>query len=116
MVDMTVEVCRALRARHLDPQYAYPQEWRTVPVVAYWESSNIEKQHADDRELTSIIRYNIDIWAKTPEDTHSISVLADLAMQGLGFRRVACYDLFESDIGTALHHRNMVYETVAVNT
>ena len=108
MIDFGASVLAALTAAGLSPQYAYPQDWQTAPVVSYWESRNVENEHADDNELTSSVQYTIDIWAKTPETTHAASAIANTAMQGLGFHRTACYDLFETE--AMLHHRSMAFD------
>ena len=115
MIDLTQQVRQALEEKGLTPFYAYPQAWETVPVVAFWESGNTENEHADDAELTSRIEYNLDIWAETPEEAHAISHTANAAMQGLGFIRMGCYDLFEGEIGTQLYHRNMTYQMTTKN-
>ena len=113
MIDLTQQVRQALEEKGLTPFYAYPQAWETVPVVAFWESGNTENEHADDAELTSRIEYNLDIWAETPEETHAISAAINTQMQAISFRRTGCYDLYEGEVGTGLHHRNMVFETTA---
>jgi hypothetical protein len=113
MVDLSASVKAAIEAAGYTPEYAYPQAWNTVPVISFWESQNNELDHADDAELLSTVQFNIDIWAETPEETHAISAAINTQMQAISFRRTGCYDLYEGEVGTGLHHRNMVFETTA---
>lgn len=115
MKDMCSDVLSALKSEGLNPQYAYPQAWNTAPVIAFWESGNSEEEHADDAELTSVIEITVDIWAETPEETHAKGHLVNRAMQGLGFIRIGCYDLYEGEIGTGLHHRSMTFSQTIPN-
>lgn len=110
MTDLTRQVLIALRTAGLDPQYAYPQAWNKQPVTAFYESGNYETERADDAELASTIEFTIDIWANTPEATHEAGRTANTAMQGLGFVRTGCVDLYEAEIGTAMHHRSMTFQ------
>ena len=109
MIDKTAAVRAALEmnAGGATVSYAYPQVWVKPPVISYFETDNSETERADDEEALSNIAYTVDIWARTPEETHALGAQMNRAMQGIGFTREGCNDLIEQYDAGVLHHRTM---------
>ncbi|MDD4292166.1 MAG: hypothetical protein PHX51_08060 [Clostridia bacterium] len=109
MRDMAGDIKTALRAAQgsIPVYYAYPQKFTSLPVVSFYELSNSVGSAADDDELMSNISFSVDIWAKTPEETHRIGASVNSAMATLGFVRDGSYDLYEDAGAAGIYHRNM---------
>lgn len=86
---------------------SYPQSFSNKPAVQYSEEENSVNEWTDDKEVSSYIRYRIDIW-----DTQSTSQLAvdiDCIMATLGFKRTSCSDVPDP---SGLKHKQMRYEAI----
>lgn len=89
--------------------YFHPQSWARLPAVSWRESGNRELAQADGREHLAELTYAVDVWAKSPEETHALADAVDAVLTAARLRRDYAGDLFEAD----MHHRSMRYRCVA---
>lgn len=95
-----VEVCE-------DVSDAYPQDWSKAPKVQYVEEENRVNEWGDDSELSSYIRYRVDIWHNV--STSQTAVEVDKVMTKLGFKRTGCSDVPDP---SGFKHKQMRYEAI----
>ncbi|BAU27632.1 uncharacterized protein DUF3168 [Aneurinibacillus soli] len=81
------------------------------PRITFFELNNADDQYADDAAISSEIRVQIDVWAKTPSSEVSQEVAR--TMKELGFQRYSAQDLYEED--TEIFHKGMRYKTTVVH-
>jgi hypothetical protein len=86
--------------------YFHPETFTTLPLISFYEIDNSEAQHADDKEIVSRLEYVIDIWSNT--STTSLTNQVNEKMQGLGFKRTKCIDMYEKD--TKIRHTHLRYQ------
>ena len=77
----------------------------TMPCLTYFEMTNIGGLYADDVEAASDIVFQIDLWGITSLSDYKLAV--DDVMTGIGFSRIYCTDLYETD--TKINHVPMRY-------
>ncbi len=110
MIDIAKKVKEALTKAKGQVQYAYPQDKVEVPMLTYFEADNASLQRADDEELTALVSYHVDVWAKTPEEAHEMSRKVNEVLMEMGFIRRGTQDLYEKE--TNIHHRAMQFEII----
>ena len=86
-------------------RYQYPNDFTALPVISYFQVTNVGNLFGDDEEYGSNVMFQVDLWSKTPV-TDSEDDVNDV-MTGLGFVRVYCTDLYEND--TKIYHIAMRY-------
>ena len=108
MVDLLEEIYAALKTIPDAEQvnYQYPQDWATLPAVTYYEQSNTEMRVFGGSNYMANVSYQIDIWAKMPEQCRVIAYNVDDRMAALGLRREFSADLFDP---SGIHHRSKRY-------
>ncbi|MEC0242767.1 DUF3168 domain-containing protein [Paenibacillus dokdonensis] len=80
----------------LGGKYVYPQVSPDASIKAYvvfFEIGNIPDRYAEDQEITSDIRFQMDVW--TPGNTGPIAAEVNRTMEVLGFIRIAAMDDFD---------------------
>ena len=85
----------------------YPQSFQTMPAVSYCEENNSVYEETDEGEVSSLIRFRIDIWDNV--STSQTAVKIDEVISKFGFKRIACSDVGEP---TGIKHKLMRYEAV----
>ena len=79
--------------------FFYPQSWAELPAVTFYEQQNQEYARVDNgHEYLTEVAYQVDIWAKTPEDCLRIAAQANDKLREIGLKR-------EYDNG--IHHKTM---------
>lgn len=77
------------------------------PRITFFELNNRGERYADDVELSSDVRIQMDVWSKG--NTSRLSEEVDKTMKALGFQRYFATDLYEDD--TKVFHKAMRYQT-----
>jgi len=119
MIDLKAAIVAALKA---DTQlisllggpriYSQPAPDETEkPRISYFELDNISAIHADDAELESEIHIQIDIWNAIDGSNTAIAERVDAVMDGIGFARTGCQDLYEQE--TKTQHKAMRFRGYA---
>ena len=75
------------------------------PRITYFEMTNLDANHADDKAYSSRMVYQVDVWSKGNPDPIAIEV--DRVMKSIGFVRNGGVDLYEDD--TQVDHRALRY-------
>lgn len=83
--------------------FYHPPAFTNLPLLSYFEVSNVGNLFADDQEIGSEIIFQIDLWGKT--SLSNLALAVDSAMATLDFTRIYAADLFEKD--TLIHHKSM---------
>ena len=86
--------------------FFYPKNWsdKSLPVVTFYEQKNIEAERVDNgHEYLSDVAYQIDVWAKTPEETNRIALIVNDTIRSIGLKREFSTDLYSDGI----HHKSM---------
>ncbi|MCL6453552.1 MAG: DUF3168 domain-containing protein [Alicyclobacillus sp.] len=77
------------------------------PRITIFELDNSGEGWADDQEVASQIRLQIDIW--NTAGYNDIAEQVDKTMKSIGFQRTSSQDLFEMQ--TLIYHKAMRYAT-----
>lgn len=85
----------------------YPSNWASIPAIQYTEEENSVYEWADDKEVSSYLRYRIDIWDN--KSTSETALKVDEIMAGFGLKRIGCADVADP---TGLRHKQMRYEAI----
>lgn len=83
----------------------YPLTWESFPCIQYSEEANNVVTWTDDHEVTSYLRYRIDIWDKG--STSDTALAVDEQLAALGLIRSECQDVADP---SGLRHKQMRYE------
>lgn len=85
----------------------YPSSWASIPAIQYTEEENSVYEWADDKEVSSYLRYRIDIWDN--KSTSETALKVDEIMADFGLKRISCADVADP---TGLRHKQMRYEAI----
>lgn len=85
----------------------YPDEIERFPLVVYLEEDNKPYEIVDGEEVTSEIRYRVDVWAK--DSTTDIAIAINRVFAKFGIRRTMCSDA--PDV-SGLKHKIMRFEGI----
>lgn len=110
MPDLSESIFSALQSVHTLVSYHHPAVMTQFPCVIFFESGNEVHDRADGAPFLHEVEYTLEIYALTPEVTHSLSAAADEKMRKLGFIRNYCCDLFDDD--SRAHRRIMRYRAL----
>ena len=108
--DITADVLAALKAVLSTVHYQHPAHLAVFPCAVLYQSGGGVAAQADGSPHLCEIEYTLEVWAASPAETHTLSALADEALNGLGLRRTACTDLF--DPAARAHRRVLRYRAL----
>lgn len=95
----------------VEVSYFYPDKWSNLSkksAISYYEMDNSISSKADDKEYSSNIAIQVDIWAKTPSKCSKLAIEVNDKMEELDFERTLAIDLFETE--TKIYHKTMRFE------
>jgi hypothetical protein len=75
------------------------------PRISFFEITNHDANHADDKAYSARMLYQVDVWSKGNPDPVAVEV--DRVLKSIGFARVGGADLYEDD--TQVFHRALRY-------
>ncbi len=110
MINVKDEVYDAIKDVCDNVGDTHPKTIEELPTVQYTEEENKVYEWIDDKEVSSYVRYRIDIWAVA--STSLLALAVDERMSKLGLKRTMCSDADDSN-GTK--HKIMRYEGVIDN-
>lgn len=88
--------------------FFYPQQWVDLPAVTFYEQNNSESARVDNgHEFLTDLTYQIDIWAKTPEECLEIATEINEKLRELGFKREFAADLYVNSENGGIHHKTL---------
>lgn len=90
---------------------AHPKTIGDLPAVQYTEEENKVHEWVDDKEVSSYVRYRIDVW--DIKSTSTLALEVDKCIAQLGLLRIQCTDA-EDPNGSK--HKIMRYEGIIDNT
>lgn len=106
MISIKDQIYKAL-SKNLDNVYdKYPPDFTTLPYIQYAEEDNKVHEWCDDKEVSSYIKYRIDIYDNV--DTTSPALEVDKIMSDLGLKRIQSMDVEDKN----LKHKQMKYEAI----
>lgn len=82
------------------------------PKITFFEITNFPNKFAGDKELSSAIHFQIDVWHNS--NTSKISSAANRVMESLGFVRSGTNSLYES--GTKIYHKVLRYKKTQIGS
>ncbi len=85
----------------------FPKNFATLPAIQYCEEDNKVNQWANNREMSSYVRYKFDLWDNV--STSAMAVELDSRISGLGLKRIQCTDI---DDPNGFKHKIMRYEGI----
>lgn len=111
--DFMVEV-NAIAEKNLAPlksegfsvQYQYAEEKAKLPAVTYYELIDQESFRADNVEMSSKVRVQIDVWALKRSEMSRGSIRANELMQADGWMRELSRDM-SKETENQTYHRTM---------
>lgn len=89
--------------------FYYPSSFNTLPVISYYDISDIEGLRADNKEWTQDVDVQIDVWGKTAKQAKDISISVNDAMQSDGWRRTFSQPLPQDG---EIYHRTMRFNKI----
>ena len=116
MINLKPQILKKLEEiSGVEVSYFYPQKWNNLekkPAISYYEMDNSINSKADDKEYSSNIAIQIDIWAKTPSKCSKLAIEVNEKMEDLEFERTLALDLFEQE--TKIYHKTMRFEKIEI--
>ncbi|MGF6356765.1 hypothetical protein ABIE27_004689 [Paenibacillus sp. 4624] len=82
------------------------------PKITFFEITNFPNKFAGDKELSSAIHFQIDVW--NSGNTSKISMAANRVMESLGFVRSGSNSLYEPD--TKIYHKVLRYKKTHIGS
>ena len=83
----------------------------SFPFISYIEEGNEPSRYSKGKEISTYVRYKIDIWNKN-SSTSDVAIKIDEEMSKIGLKRCMCLDVPDP---TGLKHKLMRYEGVIDN-
>lgn len=87
--------------------FYYPESFKKLPCISYYEASNMPAQKADDREYMTEAVFVIDIWGKTSSEVSELTLRVNEEMTGVRFEREFAKDVYQEG---APAHKTMRYK------
>lgn len=106
MLNIKDRIYKALSDELGNVSDSYPSDWENLPAIQYTEEDNRVHEWGDDQELSSYVRYRIDIWCNSSTSVYAIKV--DEIMSKFGLKRTSCGD----DNSDRWKHKIMRYEAI----
>jgi hypothetical protein len=113
MLNIKPQFLEILKSTGNEVTYFYPQDKTVLPLLSYFELSNIEKASYNNQELYSEVVYQVDIWCKQPSECSSIAINVDQLLRDSGFTREFSTDMFEQE--TKIYRKSLRYRGVVDN-
>lgn len=110
MINIKDEIYKSIKDVCDNVGDAHPKTIGDLPAVQYTEEDNKVYEWADGKELSSYVRYRIDIWAVI--STSELALEVDRRITKLGLKRIQCMDA-EDPNGSK--HKIMRYEGIIDN-
>lgn len=107
MINIKDQVYRELSAVLDNVSDIYPSNWASLPALQYTEEENNVYEYADDQEVSSFVRYRIDIWDN--KSTSATAVKVDEVLSKFGLKRTSCMDVADP---SGMRHKMMRYEAI----
>ena len=88
MINLRSEVSQALnQIANVKVWNAFPKEFKSIPCIAYQEIDNIPTRQSSEGEVSSLIQFNVHVFASTQSEADQLSMDVDEKMTALGFYR-----------------------------
>lgn len=84
-----------------------------VPCISYMELNNYVEESGDTLEY-SRLTYQVKIWGHSIEDLQTYSVLVDVVLRPIGFKRIASGELYDNE--STMMQKILTYEARASET
>ena len=106
MADIKLEIDRVLNEiKGVTAFFYYPDDFKRLPCISFYEASNTPAAHADDDEYAAEVIYAVDVWAATDRQVEAVPAQATKKMRGIGFVREFSHDVFDPD--STVRHKAM---------
>lgn len=109
MINYKPIINKALKKVCKNTFFYYPNNFKELPAISYYESVNMPYNNADDNEYLSEIVFVIDIWGDTSSEVSKICKGVNDEMVKIGFTREFSQDVYTKD---APVHKNMRYKLI----
>jgi len=86
-------------------QYAYPNDFNTLPIITYLESNNRMTEWYDDNPAAEESTITVDVWANV--STSALSKLVDAALAAVLYTREFAADVPDPD--AKIFHKSLRY-------
>lgn len=114
MINLKPQILNKLKEiSDVEISYFYPEDWKKgEKLISYYELDNSEAEHADDKEYSSNVAIQIDVWCDSPSECSKLAIKVNEKMHELDFRRTLAVDLHED--GAIKYHKTMRFEKVQI--
>lgn len=112
MINIKPLILELLKQTGVDVTFIFPQNTTKLPLISYYELSNIVAVKTDGKEYSSEIHLQMDIWGRTPSEVSEIVLQVDDLMSQICFVREMAVDLYESE---KVHRKSMRFRGVVNN-
>lgn len=88
--------------------YSYPENFNELPIISYYRLLNEEGLRADNKEMSQIDKFIIDIWGEDPIELGEIEVKINKILQKNGWSRKYAMDIPKQS-AEDLNHKSMQF-------
>lgn len=106
MRDLSPEVKAALETVCNNVFYYYPDSFKKMPAISYYDCGNSSD---DNRDLLTPVAFHIDVWTKTVPALQALVTSVDTSIRGMGFRRTFSQPVPDP---SGYRHQSMIYQGV----
>ena len=111
MADTKQDIDKALNEiQGIKAFFYYPQTFKQLPCISFYEASNIPIASADDDEYATETIYAVDVWAVTDKQVTDIAAQVIEKMNTIGFVRTFSHDVFDPD--SNIRHKAMRFKRI----
>lgn len=105
MIDVNAEAEKTLSALDCTVAYYYPDDFKSLPIVTYFNLTETPDFSSDNEEDIQSGTVVVDIWCKTPTQCGEIGIKVNDIMTADGWSREFSRDLPPDD--SKVYHRTM---------
>lgn len=109
MIDVTKEFQGLLSDVGVSVVYSYPDNFSDLPVISYYELINKPEFIADNKALSQVNKFIVDIWGKNPKELGDIAAQVAENLEQTGYRCAYCMDIPRRTIDEVFH-KSMKFE------
>lgn len=110
MPDLLPDACAALLPVLAHIHLHFPRRLAVFPCGVLLESDNRVHAQADGIPYLHEVELTLEIWARSPGETHALSLRCDERLTALGLRRTGTTELYDPD--AQAHRRVLRYRAL----
>lgn len=108
MLDINIEAEKSLSKLTCTVVYQYPESFKELPVISYYNLAEKGGFYADNSECIQSGYVQVDIWSDIPSRCGELSAEVNEIMEGDGWTREMSADVPKKD--DKIYHRTMRFQ------